>query len=166
LTRLNQQVRHFERPRMIATVQLAMWEPSLTRLHVSSAGHLPLVVAVPDRPTAIVEVPSDPPLGISAGVPRRSTTIDVPAGALLCFYTDGLVERRTTSLDVGLQRLCDAVVARPVESVSASIMGKLVGDDPPDDDIALLVLRRHHITEIDPLESLLPAQLVGAEGYS
>jgi len=166
LSRLNQQVRHFERPGMIATVQLAMWEPSLKRLHLSSAGHLPLVLAVPDGPTSIVDVPSDPPLGVSGGLRRRSTTIDVPAGALLCFYTDGLVERRTSSLDVGLQRLCDAVVARPVESVSASIMGKLVGDDPPDDDIALLVLRRHHITEIDPLELVLPGMLVGAEGHS
>lgn len=166
LSRLNQQVRHFEGPRMIATVQLAMWEPSLKRLHLSSAGHLPLVLAVPDGPTSIVDAPSDPPLGVSGGLRRRSTTIDVPAGALLCFYTDGLVERRTTSLDVGLMRLCDAVVARPVESVSASIMGKLVGDDPPDDDIALLVLRRHHITEINPWELVWPGTLVGAEGHA
>jgi serine phosphatase RsbU (regulator of sigma subunit) len=84
----------------------------------------------------------------------------------LCFYTDGLVERRKTPLDVGLQRLCDAVVARPVESVSASIMGRLVGDNPPDDDIALLVLRRHHITETDPLALVLPAYPVGAGGYA
>lgn len=166
LSRLNQQVRHFEGPRMIATVQLAMWEPSLKRLHLSSAGHLPLVLAVPDGPTSIVDAPSDPPLGVSGGLRRRSTTIDVPAGALLCFYTDGLVERRTTSLDVGLMRLCDAVVARPVESVSASIMGKLVGDDPPGDDIALLVLRRHHITEINPWELVWPGTLVGAEGHA
>lgn len=158
LNRLNEQVRHFDRQRMMATVQLAIFEPSFGQLRLSSAGHLPPVLAVPDRPAAIVEVQGDPPIGVSGGLRRRSTTINVPAGALLCFYTDGLIERRDISLDVGLKRLCNAVVAGPVESVSASIMGRLIGDDPPTDDIAMLVLRRQHITEIDPLQLALPAQ--------
>jgi anti-sigma regulatory factor (Ser/Thr protein kinase)/putative methionine-R-sulfoxide reductase with GAF domain len=158
LSKLNQQVRHFERPRMMATVQLAIVEPSFKQLRLSSAGHLPPVLAVPDRPAGIVDLPGDPPIGVSSGLRRRSTTINVPAGALLCFYTDGLIERRDISLDVGLKRLCDAVVAGPVESISASIMGRLIGDNPPADDIAMLVLRRHRITEIEPLQLTLPAQ--------
>jgi anti-sigma regulatory factor (Ser/Thr protein kinase) len=158
LDRLNEQVRHFERPRMMATVQLAIFEPSYGQLRLSSAGHLPPVLAAPDRASSIVDVPGDPPIGVSGALRRRSKTINVPAGALLCFYTDGLIERRDTSLDVGLKRLCDAVVAGPVESVSASIMGRLIGDDPPGDDIAVLVLRRQHITEIEPLQLTLPAQ--------
>jgi len=83
--------------------------------------------------------------------------IDLPAGALVCFYTDGLIERRGISLDVGLKRLCEAVVAGPVESVCTTIMGRLVGDDPPDDDIAVLVLRRQDISETGPLEVVWPA---------
>jgi hypothetical protein len=50
-------------------------------------------------------------------------------------------------------------VAGPVESVCTRIMGRLVGDDPPADDIAVLVLRRQHLSEIEPLELALPAQL-------
>jgi putative methionine-R-sulfoxide reductase with GAF domain len=102
LNRLNQQARHFERPRMMATVQLAVFEPWLGRLHLSSAGHLPPVLAVPGRPASIVDVPSDPPVGVPSALRRHSTAINLPAGALLCFYTDGLIERRETSLDVGL----------------------------------------------------------------
>jgi len=158
LDRLNQQVRHFERPRMMATAQLAVLEPSLGRLHLSSAGHLPPVLALPGRPAGIVDVPSDPPVGVSSALPRHSTEINLPAGALLCFYTDGLIERRETSLDVGLKRLCEAVVAGPVESVCTNIMGQLIGNNPPVDDIAVLVLRRQHISEVDPLELALPAQ--------
>ena len=158
LNRLNQQARHFERSRMMATVQLAVLEPSLGRLHVSSAGHLPPVLAVPGRPAGIVDVPSDPPVGVPCALRRHSTTINLPAGASLCFYTDGLIERRETSLDVGLKRLCETVVAGPVESVCTNIMGQLIGDNPPADDIAVLVLRRQHISEIDPLELVLPAQ--------
>ncbi|MBV9141287.1 MAG: SpoIIE family protein phosphatase [Pseudonocardiales bacterium] len=157
LSRLNQQVRHFERPRMVATVQVAMVEPSLGRVHLSSAGHLPPLLAVADQRAGIVDVPGDPPLGVSGGRRRRSTMIDLPAGALVCFYTDGLIERRGISLDVGLKRLCEAVVAGPVESVCTTIMGRLVGDDPPDDDIAVLVLRRQDISETGPLEVVWPA---------
>ncbi|MDQ3905537.1 MAG: SpoIIE family protein phosphatase [Actinomycetota bacterium] len=158
LHRLNQQVRHFERPRMMATVQLAIFEPSYGQVRLSSAGHLPPVLAAPDRSSSIIDVPGDPPIGVSGALRRRSKTINVPAGALLCFYTDGLIERRDASLDVGLKRLCDVVVAGPVESVSASIMGRLIGDNPPGDDIAVLVLRRQHVTEIQPLQLTFPAQ--------
>ena len=41
LGKLDQQVQHFDRRGMIATVQSAIFEPSLERLHLSSAGHLP-----------------------------------------------------------------------------------------------------------------------------
>jgi serine phosphatase RsbU (regulator of sigma subunit) len=160
LTRFNQQVQHFDRPRMMATAQLAMLEPSFERLHVSSAGHLPPVLALAGEQASLVEVRNDPPVGVSSRGPRRSTTIAFPEGALLCFYTDGLVERRAVPLDVGLKDLCAAVVAGPVESVCTRIMGRLVGDNPPADDIAVLVLRRQPHDEIETLDLTPPAQLV------
>jgi serine phosphatase RsbU (regulator of sigma subunit) len=95
LARLDQQVQHFERRQMMATVQLAIFESSLDRLHLSSAGHLPPVLALPDQPAALVEVPGDLPVGMCAEAQRRHvTTIHLPPGALLCLCTDGLVERR------------------------------------------------------------------------
>ena len=83
----------------------------------------------------------------------------MPEGALLCFYTDGLVERRAVSLDVGLKRLCGAVVTGPVESICTRVMGQLIGDNPPADDIAVLMLRRQYLSEIEPLELASPSQL-------
>ena len=157
--RLNEQVQHFDRPRMMATAQLTMLEPSLERLHVSSAGHLPPVMALADGHVSFLDVPNDSPVGVSNGRPRQSTTITFPEGALLCFYTDGLVERRAIPLDVGLKDLCAAVVAGPVESVCTRIMGRLVGDNPPADDIAVLVLRRQPHDEIGTLDLTPPAQL-------
>jgi anti-sigma regulatory factor (Ser/Thr protein kinase) len=157
LARLDQQVQHFYRDAM-ATVQLAMVEPSLARMHLSSAGHLPPVLTVPGRPAAIVNVPNDPPVGVTVRLRRRVRTITVPPGALLCFYTDGLVERRETSLGVGLKRLCEAVVTGSVESVCTTVMGQLIGDDPPEDDVALVVLRRQDSAEIGPLDLAMPAR--------
>src|SRR5581483_6666421 len=68
LTKLNQQVQHFDRPRMMATAQLAMLEPSFERLHVSSAGHLPPVLAIADGHANLVELPNDPPVGVSSAL--------------------------------------------------------------------------------------------------
>jgi anti-sigma regulatory factor (Ser/Thr protein kinase) len=162
LGRLDQQVQHFDRQKMMATVQLAMFEPLAEQLYISSAGHPPPVLALPGQPAALVDISSDAPVGVRSR-PRHVTTLTVPPGAVLCFYTDGLVERRHSSLDIGLQRLCEAVVPGPVESVCANVMGQLIGDTPADDDVALLAMRRHtsagdHSGEIGPLNLMMPAQ--------
>ncbi|MGH4006812.1 MAG: ATP-binding SpoIIE family protein phosphatase [Pseudonocardiaceae bacterium] len=156
LGRLDQQVQHFE-PEMMATVLLAMFEPSFERLHLSSAGHPPPVFALPDQPAALLDVPCDHPVGVPGGLRRRATTINLPPGALLCFYTDGLVESRATSLEAGLERLCDSVMAGPVDSVCRKVMANLVGSDPPGDDVAVLALRRQDSGEIGPLDLVVPA---------
>ncbi|MGH3985967.1 MAG: ATP-binding SpoIIE family protein phosphatase [Pseudonocardiaceae bacterium] len=156
LGRLDQQVQHFE-PEMMATVLLAMFEPSFERLHLSSAGHPPPALALPDQPAVLLDVPSDHPVGVPGGLRRRATTINLPPGALLCFYTDGLVESRGTSLDAGLERLCESLVAGPVESVCRKLMARLVGDDPPGDDVAVLAVRRQDSGEVGPLDLVVPA---------
>jgi putative methionine-R-sulfoxide reductase with GAF domain len=149
LDRLDQQVQHFE-PNVMATVLLAMVEPSLDRWHLSSAGHPPPVLAVPDQPAVLLDVPSDRPVGVPAGPRRRATIINLPPGALLCLYTDGLVERRKTSVDAGLERLCASVVAGPAESVCTEIMARLVGG-APGDDVTLLAVGRQASGEVGPL---------------
>ncbi|MCA1676346.1 MAG: SpoIIE family protein phosphatase, partial [Actinobacteria bacterium] len=156
LGRLDTLVQHFE-PDMMATVLLAMFEPSFERLHLSSAGHPLPVCALPNQPTALLEVPSDHPVGVSGGLRRRTTTINIPPGALLCFYTDGLVERRDISLDASLEHLCEAVVAGPVDSVCAKVMTQLVGDDPPGDDVVMVAVRRQDSGGIGPFDLVVPA---------
>jgi putative methionine-R-sulfoxide reductase with GAF domain len=141
LTRLTEQVRHFEGTRMLATVQMAIIEPSLDRVQVSSAGHPPPVLAVPGHDAHTVAVPADPPIGVTFGQ-RRACTFDLPPDAVLCFYTDGLVERRGISLDVTLRRLCGAIAPDPAEAVCRTIMSRLIGDEPTSDDTAVLVVRR------------------------
>ncbi len=156
LSRLDQHVQHFE-PEMMATVLLAMFEPSFERLYLSSAGHPPPVLALPDQPTVLLEVPSDHPVGVPGGLRRRATTVNLPPGALLCFYTDGLVESPSNSLDVGLERLCESVVAGPVDSLCRQVMARLVGSDVPGDDVAVLAVRRQDSGDVGPLDLVVPA---------
>ena len=60
-------------------------------------------------------------------------------------YTDGLVERRSETIDVGLDRLRASLSAcstcDDVEAVADELITACLGDRPTDDDIALLVVR-------------------------
>jgi anti-sigma regulatory factor (Ser/Thr protein kinase) len=70
-------------------------------------------------------------------------SLDLVPGTTLLFYTDGLVERRGETLDVGLERMLDAVrYPRPLlEGTCDLVLERLLGDDRPADDVALLGMR-------------------------
>ena len=138
---VHSKLRHFEAGEM-ATAVIALVEPSLERMHVSLAGHPAPVLATPGRRGAYLDLPVDSPLGIGRWRPRRSTAVDLPPGATVAFYTDGLIERRDTSIDDRIDLLCGIVTAAPAEDVCIDVMAGLVGAERPLDDIALLVLER------------------------
>lgn len=142
LVRLHRTLQHFE-PDEMATVLLATLDPSLQRVELSSAGHLPPVMAVPGKAGVQLEIPPDPPLGAPPEKPRRTTAVEMPPGSVLCLYTDGLVERRDVPIDARLDHLRQTVVAGDPEQVCTSAIAGLVsGPQPTDDDIAIVVLRR------------------------
>jgi hypothetical protein len=142
LARLDQMTLQFE-PETMATALYAVVEASGERMRISLAGHPAPVLAVAGGPARLLSLPVDVPLGTFENQTRRSGTVELPRGSLTFFYTDGLVERRDRPIDVGLDRLCDAVVAGPPEAVCAGVMGALVGGgDPPADDIAILAMLR------------------------
>ncbi|MGE5829132.1 MAG: PP2C family protein-serine/threonine phosphatase [Micromonosporaceae bacterium] len=138
LTRLDRKISHFETGNL-ATALYAMITPDLRQLNISLAGHLPPVVAVPGEPARMLALPVDLPLGTGSAAPRRCTTVPLENGSTLLFYTDGLVERRHESIEVGLQRLQAAVRAGRAEEVCAAVMAR-VAARPPADDIAVLTL--------------------------
>jgi sigma-B regulation protein RsbU (phosphoserine phosphatase) len=141
LQKLDREVQHFE-PDTTATVLYAVVEPSTERVHLSTAGHPAPMLAVPGATTRMLDIPADPLLGVGMVPPRRTSVVDLPEGALVFFYTDGLVERREGGLEERLRRLCRSVVAGAPESVCATVMGDLVGDETPDDDITVVAVRR------------------------
>jgi anti-sigma regulatory factor (Ser/Thr protein kinase)/putative methionine-R-sulfoxide reductase with GAF domain len=156
LAKLDRKVQHFE-PGSMATVLCAKIDPSLDRMLISSAGHPAPVLARPGEPAALVALPIDPPLGVRIGLRRRSTEVEMPPSGLLCFYTDGLVERRGRTLDEGLRMLCQTIVAGPADGVCTTVMSRLIGSQPPDDDVALVTVRRRAQTEVAALDLVLPA---------
>jgi len=141
LGRLDRKMQYFE-PGAMATVLYAVLDLALDRVRIASAGHLPPVMAGPGEAGSLVDISGGLMIGVDPQVQRQVTTVKIAHGAVLCLYTDGLVERREHPLDEGLARLCGAVVARPPEEVCVSVMGALVGGTSARDDVALLTLQR------------------------
>jgi len=141
LTRLDRKLQHFE-PDALATVLYAVIDPALDRMRVCLAGHFPPVIAIPGKPAELARIAPGHLIGIAPGMAREATTVPVPPGALLCFYTDGLIERPGQVIDDGLERLRRAVTAESPEAACSAVMGAMVGNEPVRDDIALLMIRR------------------------
>jgi len=141
LRKLDQKMQYFEGD-VMATVSYAVLDPASGQLRISSAGHFPPVIAAPGEHGALAEIAVDAPIGVADIRRRQVTTLALAPGAVLCFFTDGLVERRNEPIDDGITRLCEIMSSGPPENVCISVMRALVGSRRPGDDIALLVLRR------------------------
>ena len=141
LERLDRKMRHFE-PDAAATVLCAVFSRDLDHVLVASAGHPPPLLAVPGESPYPAPVISDPLIGGPPADRRHSSIIELPQGAMLCLYTDGLVERRGWPVDDGIARLCKAIRNTEVEACCASAMTTMADVGPYKDDIALLVLHR------------------------
>ena len=152
LRMLDRKIQYFE-PNAMATVLYGLYTPGTGDFTVSSAGHLPPVLAAPGGQAGLLPLRPDPPIGTADDPQRRSATFFIPPGALLCCYTDGLVERRGQVLDQGMDTLAATLgklvaagpgaMTEPVaEDACAEIMRALVGSTAAQDDIAVLVLSR------------------------
>lgn len=142
LAKLDRKASHFEHDAM-ATIGYVVIDESRRHARISLAGHLPPALVTLDRPVEFVDVPVDPPVGFGLATEhRRSATLELPAGALLTLFTDGLVERRDRFLDDGMALLRTVITVDSPETVCAQIMATMVGTQPAQDDIALLVMHR------------------------
>jgi phosphoserine phosphatase RsbU/P len=152
LRMLDRKMQYFE-PDAMATVLYGLYTPGTGEIEISSAGHLPPVLAAPGEQAGPLQLMTDPPIGVADDQPRRSVTSIIPPGALLCFFTDGLVERRGQVIDRGVNQLA-ATLGRQIaagpgdaadlaaENACTEVMRALVGNAPSPDDIAVLMLSR------------------------
>ena len=96
-----------------ATVVYAELDPETGVCRYASAGHPPPLVATLDGAVEYLEGGRGLPLGTGTSTSYRQAVAELPHGAVLVFYTDGLIERRGRSLDEGFERLRAAVATGP-----------------------------------------------------
>jgi len=134
-------MQYFEEHSIMATVCYAVLDRDSGQLAISSAGHLPPVIAAPGQCAETAKIAVDLPIGVASPFGRQVTALPLVPGTLVGLYTDGLVERRGEHIDDGIARLCQALTSGPPENACISAMQALVGHHSPGDDIALLALR-------------------------
>jgi serine phosphatase RsbU (regulator of sigma subunit)/anti-sigma regulatory factor (Ser/Thr protein kinase) len=142
-----------ERSATVAIFELDLDRSELTGV---SAGHLPTLSVAPDGEPRFLELPSGLPLGIRSGQHYREGHHPFAPGSALLLYTDGLVERRGESIDVGLERLREAAARALTDGDSSfadDVYRALVQEASVDDDVALLAI------ESLPLEAVLDLEL-------
>ncbi|MCM2579542.1 SpoIIE family protein phosphatase [Streptomyces meridianus] len=129
-----------------ATCVYAVYNTVTRRCSIANAGHPPPVLRYSDRTTEVARVDPGMPLGTGLGGPEFTVVdLELPEDSILVLYTDGLVERRSRDIDVGIEAL-RAALAAPVPS---GLSVQQVCDDTVaalenginDDDLAVLMAR-------------------------
>jgi hypothetical protein len=125
----------------LATCIFAVYDPVSRRCTIANAGHLPPVLVEPGESALMIEVPKGVPLGVG-GEPFEEIETELPDGAMIALYTDGLVESREHPIDEGLGALRAALTdaTEELENVADRVLTTL-NVHHGEDDIALLVAR-------------------------
>lgn len=128
---------------LAATAAYVLLEPYGTARY-ASAGHPPIVYVPAHGSATVVQGGRGSVLGTRRGT-GESAPLSFEPGDLIIMFTDGLVETRDESIDEGIRRLMKAADAwrhLSLQELCDSIVQMLTADRSPEDDIAILILRR------------------------
>jgi serine phosphatase RsbU (regulator of sigma subunit)/anti-sigma regulatory factor (Ser/Thr protein kinase) len=141
---LRRMLRHVDEDEMATALCLTL-DPYTQELTYASAGHPPSLLV--DGTAAAVSRLGQalaPPLGYVQASAIREATVELPAGATLVAYTDGLVERRGWSIDAGIDLLASVLGSSSslgAEPLADRIFQEVAPHIGSTDDIALLIVR-------------------------
>ncbi|WP_338696982.1 GAF domain-containing SpoIIE family protein phosphatase [Streptomyces sp. Q6] len=126
----------------LATVLYMTVDPAQRRATVASAGHCPPLL-VDHAGAAFVRAGQGVPMGVMDEWQAEAGEVELPQGALLVLYTDGLVERRGEELGTGLERLRQAALSAPAEvgELCGHLVEQCLDEGANPDDVAILALR-------------------------
>jgi len=132
-------------------------ERGVTRMRWSSAGHFPPVTIHPDGTVAALGTFGRPEmlLGVDPDTRRTETVVTLDRGMTVLLFTDGLVERRDSDIDDGMDRLLVVLADLadlPLQELCDRVIERMV-EGHPDDDVALVAVRLHPVDRPRPAEA-------------
>ncbi|MET9621941.1 SpoIIE family protein phosphatase [Streptomyces sp. NPDC006464] len=146
LTRLHRMLRH-QQPNLYATAVIARFRPDDPRVVWAAAGHPPALVRAPGGDVRVLDTRPGLMLGVPFPFEYEDHAVELPPGSTLVLYTDGLVERRASGIDPGIELLGRTLGAlgepqlEDLEGCAEALLKPLVHDDERDDDVCLLLCR-------------------------
>ncbi|GAB2830411.1 hypothetical protein GCM10027176_38590 [Actinoallomurus bryophytorum] len=130
---------------VVATMVLARVEvsaPGHWRLRWTNAGHPPPLLVTRAGEARFLKDGHDHLLGVDVERARPDACEPLPPESTVLFYTDGLIERRTESLDRGMTRLRQQTIALSdldIDTFCDKLLSMARADH--EDDIAVIALR-------------------------
>jgi PAS domain S-box-containing protein len=142
----------------MATVLYLVLDRETGEVVFTSAGHPPPLLVAPEG-ARYLEGGRSVPVGAADSAVFREGMAVLPPGSSLLLYTDGLVERRDVPLQRRLDELALAAGAPEddLERLCDRILGGVLGDPSPIDDVALLAVRPEPVAA-DRFDLSLPAE--------
>ncbi|MFJ3923405.1 SpoIIE family protein phosphatase [Streptomyces sp. NPDC090022] len=151
------------------TCVYVVFDPVTRRCALARAGHPPPVHAPRSGRPVLLDVPGGPPLG-RPGTPLESGELTLEDGDVLVLYTHGLVGSPERGVDLGLQRLPEALSGialdlppgrsrdgAGLDDACDMMIGRLL-PVPAQDDVALLMVRVHELDAGHHVTWDLPAE--------
>ncbi|WP_370079613.1 SpoIIE family protein phosphatase [Streptacidiphilus sp. MAP12-16] len=111
---------------------------------LADAGHPAPLLRSPDGRASLLEPRSGMMLNVDPTAEYPLTRIDLPIGATLALYTDGLIEAPGVDLDQALADLCAKLAlhgGEPLDHLADMLIGQIKQAEHRTDDIALLLVR-------------------------
>jgi serine phosphatase RsbU (regulator of sigma subunit)/integral membrane sensor domain MASE1/anti-sigma regulatory factor (Ser/Thr protein kinase) len=127
-----------------ATVFYAIVDPAAKSIRYASAGHPPALLIGAEGEVTWLDSGQSEPLSGAPNVTRKSASAGLTEGVILILYTDGLIERRGESLNVGLARLGDeasALRGRQARDICEGLIARLAADGGREDDVVVLTVK-------------------------
>jgi serine phosphatase RsbU (regulator of sigma subunit) len=128
----------------VARLEQADGTGTWRRLRWANAGHPPPIAVDPDGTVTVLGgALGDLMLGVDAEAVRPESVFPLSPGTTVLLYTDGLIERRDSTLDDGMARLAEhlrELADRPLDELCDEILRAMV-DGTPLDDVALVAVR-------------------------
>ncbi|HVE99582.1 MAG TPA: SpoIIE family protein phosphatase [Mycobacteriales bacterium] len=145
-------------PDQMATIVYVVLDPEDGSLRFVNAGHPPPLLAAADGVAVYLDDTRGMPVGALPGAHYVESTSVLPPGGVVMLYTDGLVEHRDSSIDVGLERLRAAVLAGPhdLQQLCSDVLDEALAGRDSHDDTAVLAVR---LQQLDArIQLRVPAQ--------
>jgi serine phosphatase RsbU (regulator of sigma subunit) len=134
---------------VLATLVYVRIDHSARSLTIVNAGHPPVLMRRADGSADFLTAEASEPISVLPEAPYEESTCAIEPGSTLVLYTDGLIERRGERIDVGLERLRQAVADGPKApgELAEHVLGSLLSGSERPDDVAILVASLHHSGE-------------------
>jgi serine phosphatase RsbU (regulator of sigma subunit)/anti-sigma regulatory factor (Ser/Thr protein kinase) len=149
---------HTLRRRRLASLLYGILDPDAATLRFATAGHPPPLVIDSEGGLEFAEGAPGSPLGAVGFPAYDESVVALEPGSVVLLYTDGLVERPDTPLDVGLEALRGAAAKldRDPQRLCEELPRAVLGGNSRD-DVAVLAIKLEPLAG-ETLELYLPAE--------